>query len=227
MTTLPSRIGRMRLPTLCFIIDRNQCGKTEPEEVMKAAIAGGANVVQLREKDLPAAELFSLGTRLRELSRGKALLLINDRVDVAQAAGADGVHLPENGVPTAMARWILGRHTIIGKSVHSVEAAKQAERDGADFVQFGTVFASSAKKDVEPVGLDVLQEVAAAVSIPVLAVGGVTADNAGKVIEAGAGGASVISAICKSKDPKATTESIIGSMTDAWQKRSGPKKVAS
>lgn len=226
MTTLPSRIGRLRLPTLCFIIDRSQCGKTEPEEVVKAAMAGGANVVQLREKDLPAAELFSLSTRLREVTRGKALLLINDRVDVAQAAGADGVHLPENGVPTAMARWILGRHTILGKSVHSVEAAKQAERDGADFVQFGTVFASSGKKDVEPVGLEVLQEVAAAVSIPVLAVGGVTPDNAGKLIETGAAGASVISAICKSKDPKAATEAIIGAMAAAWQARAIPKQRA-
>jgi len=224
---LPSRMGRLRLPTLCLIIDCHRCGATELEAVVKAAIEGGVNVVQLREKDLPAGELFSLGIRLREVTRGKALFLINDRVDVAQACGADGVHLPENGLPTSIARWVMGRNALVGCSVHSVEAAAQAERDGADLVQFGTIFVSPSKPDSPPVGPELLREVADAVSVPVLAVGGVTPEKAAEVIAAGAGGAAVISAICGADDPKAAAKSLVEAMTEAWnQRKSGGKARA-
>jgi len=222
---LPTRMGRLRLPTLCLITDRHQCGGTELEAVVKAAIEGGVNVVQLREKDLPAGELFSLGMRLREVTRGKALLLINDRVDVAQACGADGVHLPENGLPTSIARWVMGRHALVGRSVHGVEAAAQAEKDGADLVQLGTIFASPSKPDSPPVGPELLREVADAVSIPVLAVGGVTLENAAEAIAAGAAGAAVISAICGAHDPKAAAKALVEAMTEAWNQRRAGKKA--
>ena len=128
MTTfMTSRMGRLRLPSLCFVTDRKVCGDKPLEDVVSQAIDGGANVVQLREKDLPAGELFALGVRLRAVTKNRSLLLINDRLDIVQACGADGVQLPENGLPTSVARWVLGRHALIGRSVHSVEAAKQAE----------------------------------------------------------------------------------------------------
>jgi len=222
---LPSRMGRLRLPTLCLITDRHRCGGTELEAVVKAAIEGGVNVVQLREKDLPAGELFSLGMRLREVTRGKALLLINDRVDVAQACGADGVHLPENGLPTSIARWVMGRNALVGCSVHSVEAAAQAERDGADLVQLGTIFVSPSKPDSPPVGPELLREVADVVSVPVLAVGGVTRENAAEVIAAGASGAAVISAICGADDPKAAARALVEAMTEAWSRREAGRKA--
>jgi thiamine-phosphate pyrophosphorylase len=222
---LPTRMGRLRLPTLCLITDRHQCGETELEAVVEAAIEGGVNVVQLREKDLSAGELFSLGMRLREVTRGKALLLINDRVDVAQACGADGVHLPENGLPTSIARWVMGRHALVGRSVHGVEAAAQAEKDGADLVQLGTIFASPSKPDSPPVGPELLREVADAVSIPVLAVGGVTLENAAEAIAAGAAGAAVISAICGAHDPKAAAKALVEAMTEAWNQRRAGKKA--
>jgi thiamine-phosphate pyrophosphorylase len=212
-------MGRLRLPTLCFITDRHQCPNTELEPVVQAAIEGGANVVQLREKDLPAGELFSLGMIVRRLTRGKTLLLVNDRCDVAQACGADGVHLPEAGLPTPMARWILGRHGLVGRSVHDVDAAAQAERDGADLVQFGPIFATSSKPVAKPVGIKALREVAAAISIPVLAIGGINPENAAEVIEAGASGAAVISAICRAEDPREATQALVKAMNDAWSER--------
>jgi thiamine-phosphate pyrophosphorylase len=212
-------MGRLRLPTLCFITDRHQCPNSELDPIVQAAIDGGANVIQLREKDLPAGELYSLGINLRRLTRGKALLLINDRCDVAQACGADGVHLPETSLPTAMARWIMGRQTLVGRSVHHADAAVQAERDGADLVQFGPIFATPSKPDAKPVGIEALREVASAVAIPVLAVGGINKDNAAEVIEAGASGAAVISAICGAEGPKEATEALVKAMNDAWRQR--------
>ena len=222
---LPSRIGRLRLPTLCLVTDRHQCGETELEAVVAAAIEGGVNVVQLREKDLPAGDLFSLGMRLREVTRGKALLLINDRVDVAQACGADGVHLPENGLPTSIARWVMGRNALVGRSVHSAEAAAQAERDGADLVHLGTIFVSPSKPDSPPVGPALLREVVDAVSVPVLAVGGVTPENVGEAIAAGASGVAVISAICGADDPKAAAKALVEAMTEAWSQRGAGGKA--
>jgi thiamine-phosphate pyrophosphorylase len=218
-TSPPIRMGRLRLPSLCLVTDRRRCGETSLEDVIMEATQGGANVVQLREKDLSAAELFTLGVRLREVTKNRSLLLINDRVDVAQACGADGIQLPENGLPTPVARWVLGRHALVGRSVHSVEAAAQAEGDGADMVVVGPVFQTASKPDAVPVGLELVREIANAIAIPVLAIGGITPENASDVIRAGASGAAVISAICGAADPKAAAEALVQSMAEAWQER--------
>jgi len=183
------------------------------------AIKGGVNLIQLREKDLPTGELLTLAMRLREVTRGHALLVINDRLDVAMAAGADGVHLPENGLPVAIARWLLGQHTLIGRSVHSEEAATEAEQAGADYVQLGTIYATESKPDAKPAGPGLVRKVSGAVTIPVLAVGGVRPDNAAEVIEAGASGASVISAIQGADDPQAAARQLVEAMSEAWKKR--------
>jgi thiamine-phosphate diphosphorylase len=120
---------------------------------------------------------------------------------------------------------VLGRNALVGCSVHGVEAAVQAEADGADLVQLGTVFASLSKPDSAPVGVKLLREVADAVSIPVLAVGGVTPENAAEVIAAGAAGAAVISAICRAGDPKAAAKALVEAMTEAWNQRAAGKKA--
>lgn len=214
-----TRVGRLRLPTLCLITDRQRCGESPLEDVVSEAIKGGVNLIQLREKDLPTGELLTLAMRLREVTRGRALLVINDRLDVAMAAGADGVHLPENGLPVAIARWLLGQHTLIGRSVHSEEAATEAEQAGADYVQLGTIYATESKPDAKPAGPDLVRKVSGAVTIPVLAVGGVRPDNAAEVIEAGASGASVISAIQGADDPQAAARQLVEAMSEAWKKR--------
>jgi thiamine-phosphate pyrophosphorylase len=218
-TPTVTRIGRLRLPTLCLITDRQRCGESPLEDLVDQAIKGGVNLIQLREKDLPAGDLLALAIRLREVTRGRAILVINDRLDVVEAAGADGVHLPENGLPVAIARWLLGRHGLIGRSVHSEETATEAERAGADYVQLGTIYATESKPGVKPAGTGLVRKVSAAVAIPVLAVGGVRPDNAPEVIEAGASGASVISAIQGAEDPQAAARQLVDAMSDAWKKR--------
>lgn len=217
-----TRIGRLRPPILCLVTDRQRLGESSLEAVVEEAVKGGVNVVQLREKDLPAGELLDLANRLRQATRGRALLVINDRLDVAVAAGADGVHLPENGLPEAVARRLLGRHAVIGRSVHSKEAAVEAEQAGADYVQIGTIYATQSKPELKPSGPKLVREVSAAVAVPVLAVGGVNPENAAEVIDAGALGASVISAVLGADDPQAAARQLVEAMAGAWKKRSEP-----
>jgi len=220
--TVVTRIGRLRLPTLCLITDRRRLGESPLEAVVEQAAKGGVNLVQLREKDLPAGELLALTGRVREVTRGHSLLIINDRLDVVMASGADGVHLPESGLPVAIARWLLGQHVIIGRSVHSKEAAIDAEQAGADYVQLGAIYATKSKPDAKPKGTKLLQEVSAAVSIPVLAVGGIGLDNAPEVIKAGASGASVISAIMGAAEPGEAARQLVEIMAEAWKNRAAP-----
>jgi thiamine-phosphate pyrophosphorylase len=228
MTTfIASRMGRLRLPSLCLVTDRHACGDKSLEDVVLQAIEGGANVVQLREKDLSAAELFKLGVQMRAITKNSALLLINDRVDVAQACGAVGVQLPEDGLPTSVARWVMGRHALIGRSVHDVEAAKQAEADGADMVLVGPVFKTASKPDAKPVGLELVKEIAEGVPLPVIAIGGITPENAGDAIRAGAAGVAVISAICAAADPRGAAETLTQAMAEAWQERVAARAGAS
>ena len=180
-----------------------------------------------RAKSLDGRRRWETARRMADALRPlSALFIVNDRVDVAQACGADGVHLPENGLPVPMARWLLGRHALIGRSVHDVEAAVEAETDGADYVQVGTIFQSPSKPDAKPAGTALLTEVTKAVSIPVLAVGGVNAKNVAKAIEAGAFGASVISAVLDAKDPKAAAEGLVKAMSEAWKTRTVEAKSA-
>ncbi|HEY2382675.1 MAG TPA: thiamine phosphate synthase [Terriglobia bacterium] len=147
------------------------------------AVHDGVDMIQIREKDLPARELFELASRLRTLAAGtKTRILVNDRLDIALAAGLDGVHLPGNGLPPERVRGLV---RMVGMSVHSIAEAVQAERASVDFVVFGPVFDSPGKTAV---GLEPLRNVAAAVKIPVLAIGGVTLMTAGEVLNAGAAG---------------------------------------
>ena len=176
-------------------------------------MAGGVNVVQLREKDLAAAQLVPLADRLRAITEGKALLIVNSRLDVAQVC-ADGVHLPERGASVAATRRLAGDGLIIGRSVHSVEEAVKAQEEGADYVQVGAIFPTRSHPG-PPAGLALLESVAARVSIPILAVGGITAGNVGQVMRAGARGAAVISAILGAPSPGAAARRLAEAMAEA------------
>ena len=129
-------------PVLCLVTDRRLCRGRKLEQVVEAAVEGGCGMVQLREKDLPAGKLLDLAVRLRSITSGRALLIVNDRVDVALAAGADGVQLPEDGLAVDAARQV-GGNMLVGRSVHSVAGGVQAVADGADFLVAGSVFATS------------------------------------------------------------------------------------
>lgn len=205
-------MGKLTVPCLALVTDRSALGGLSLEEAVAQAVEGGANLVQLREKDLPAAELLTLAERLRAVTQGRALFLVNDRLDVALACAADGVHLPERGLPVAAARRLAGQEFIIGRSVHSVAEAVRVQEEGADYVQVGTIFASRSHPDQAPAGLGLLQEVAAAVTIPILAVGGITAANVGEAMMAGASGVAVISAILGAPSPREAARALAQAM---------------
>jgi thiamine-phosphate pyrophosphorylase len=185
-----------------LVTDRHRAAPRDIVEVVTAAIKGGVQFVQLREKDLPAGELFALAQRLREVTRERALLVVNDRADVALACNADGVHLGEASLPVAAGRRIIGREKLLGRSVHTVAAATEAERDGADYLIAGAIFPTASHPDAAPQGLDFLREVCAAVKIPVFAIGGITRANARDCLAAGAHGVAVMGEIIGADKPE-------------------------
>jgi thiamine-phosphate pyrophosphorylase len=171
-------------------------------EIARMAIAGGADVIQLRDKKLGGKELLHCAIEIREIARNAgALFLVNDRLDIALASGADGVHLGQEDLPARNVRAICPPGFIIGVSAGTVDEALQAERDGADYIGLGPVFNTASKDDAGPVcGLGTLKEVKKCVSIPVIAIGGISSANAKDVILSGADGLAVISAVVGQDD---------------------------
>lgn len=175
---------------------------------VEEALQGGCRAVQLREKDLPIQEMLRLAYRFREMTAGyNARLFINDRVDVALAAGADGVHLGHGGMPVRGARKAGGMSMLIGYSTHGVDDAVSAEEDGADFITLGPVYETPSKiRYGPPLGTGVVMQAREKVKIPVFAIGGIKTEKIQEVKEAGADGIALISGILASKDPRKTTE---------------------
>ena len=198
----PSR-SSLPYPTLCLVTDRTYAQAQPMAAKVAAAVEGGVNVVQLRDKDLPAGQLLALAKVIRDVTRdNKALLLVNDRVDVALAAGADGVQLGEEALPVEDARRAGGNRLLVGRSVHSLRGAQEAEAQGADFLLVGTIFPTGSKPEAVPMGLELLASVGQSVGIPFLAIGGVTSSNVAQVMAHGAAGAAVISAILGPSDTR-------------------------
>jgi thiamine-phosphate pyrophosphorylase len=166
-----------------------------------AAKLEGVDYLQLREKDLTGRELYHLALDIKQVLPPGTRLLINDRLDVALAAGADGVHLGENSLPPAVARRLLGPEKIMGVSVHSVTAAREAEKAGADYLLFGHIFPTASKEGIPPRGVGSLREVVASVGIPIIALGGINAANARQCLAAGVRGVAVMSAVMAAPDP--------------------------
>ena len=195
---------------LYLVTDRTRTGGRPLPEVVEAAVRGGVDAVQLREKDLPAGALFELARELRRrCTRHGVRLLINDRIDVALAVGADGVHLPVDSFAAGDARALVGPGRLIGVSTHSLEQAQRASAAGADFVVFGPVFATPSKRPFgPPLGLEALARAAGAVSVPVFAIGGVTAERADAVYRHGAHGIAAIAAVLEATDPTAAARAL-------------------
>ena len=176
-------------------------------------------MVQLRERDLPAAEMLDLACSLREITRGRALLFVNDRVDVALACEADGVQLGESSLPVEAARRVSRGRLLLGRSVHSVEGAVAAETLGADMVIVGAIFPTASHPGTPTAGVGLLAQVSNAVDIPVLAIGGVTSANVASVMRAGASGAAVIGEIMSSQAPREASKALADSMRGSWKSR--------
>ena len=190
---------------LCVITDAQY--QFHHEQLARLACAGGAGMIQFRDKRLPDGEFARAALLVRDACWEHAVpMIINDRVEIARDVRADGVHLGRSDMTVAKARALLGDEAIIGASAGSAEEAREAEDAGADYVGFGHIFATSSKtKATPPVGLEALALACAAVKIPVIAVGGINESNAADVIRAGAWGIAVIAAVCAATDPFAAT----------------------
>ncbi|HEU4454601.1 MAG TPA: thiamine phosphate synthase [Longimicrobium sp.] len=199
---------RLRL----IVVTDPACGEGRTVlEVVRAALRGGAPAIQLRAKHETAREATELARALMAETRAAgALLFVNDRVDVALAAGADGAHVGEDDLPVEAARRITPPGFLLGMSAATPEAALQAQRDGADYVGTGPVLATESKPDAgEAVGLLRIAAVAQAVEIPVIGIGGIALTNAADVVRAGGAGVAVISAVMRADDPEAATRDLL------------------
>jgi len=196
---------------LYLVTDRRLTGGRELVDVVEQALIGGVQAVQLREKDLGGAELFHLAQALKDVcARRRARLFINDRIDIALAVDADGVQLAGASMPIGAARELLGENKLIGASIHSLHEAQQAVRDGADFVLFGPVYFTPSKAAYgAPQGIDRLKEVVEKISIPVYAIGGITAENVEEIKKIGARGVALIAAVMSARDPAAAARAIV------------------
>ncbi|NPV26002.1 MAG: thiamine phosphate synthase [Firmicutes bacterium] len=197
--------------TLYVITDQQLSSPRSNREVITQALAGGATAVQLREKALPERQLWQQAVELREITaRAGAAFIINDRVDLALAVDADGVHLGQDDLPAEVARKLLGPGKILGISVTSVAEALAAQAAGADYLGVGPIYPTTTKSDARDiVGLAGLKEIRQVVSLPLIAIGGINLTNIREVISAGADGIAVVSAIVTAPDIAKTTQEML------------------
>jgi thiamine-phosphate pyrophosphorylase len=181
-----------------------------PTDLARLLLEGGARVMQLRLKDSPARAQYEAALVIAELChQAGALLLVNDRPDIALLAGADGVHLGQDDLPLRAARRLLGTRAIIGISTHSLEQALKAERDGADYIGFGPIYPGGIKQTVAAQGVEKLREVRAAVKLPIVAIGGIRDANVRDVLSAGADAVAIISDVIQAPDIPSKVRAII------------------
>ena len=197
---------------LHVLTDRDWSRGRTTAAIGAAALAGGATVIQLRDKTASTRELVAQGLVLRELTRQHgALLIVNDRVDVALAVDADGAHVGQDDMPAALARRLLGPGRILGVSAGTLAEAAQAAADGADYLGVGPIHTTRGKADAGPAtGEALLSEIAARVSLPLVAIGGLDAANAAASIRAGAAGVAVITAVVAAEDVEAAARDLAG-----------------
>ncbi|TMQ25717.1 MAG: thiamine phosphate synthase [Candidatus Rokuibacteriota bacterium] len=192
---------------LYVILDRGAARGRDLADLLEAVIAGGCRMVQLREKEWPSGRLLPLAERLRaRCAAAGVTFVVNDRLDLALAVGADGVHLGQDDLPARAARPLLRGGMILGVSTHSLAQARAAQADGADYVAVGSMFATRSKADFQLVGPDLIRKLRAEIRVPLIGIGGITHDNVREVIGAGADGVAVISAVGAADDPRAATE---------------------
>lgn len=200
-----------RLSNLLFtlITDRNHC-KQPLLHTVKLALEGGVKTVQLREKGLATHELYSLACELRKITSDfKANFIVNDRVDIALAVEADGVHLGWQSLPFPVVRRLVGSEKLIGVSTHNRQEALQAQSCGADYITFGPVFDTPSKAGLlKPTGVEEIKKLKNEIDLPIVAVGGMNGKNVESVLNGGADGIAVISSIMQSDDPEDAARSL-------------------
>lgn len=193
-----------------LVTDRRFLKNTPLKKAVEESIKGGARIIQIREKEATTREFFNIANEIHDITKYYNVpLIINDRIDIAQAIKAEGVHLGQDDMPIEYARKILGEDIIIGISCGNVNEALEAQNKGANYLGLGAVFSTNTKKDIDiPIGLNGLKEITSKIHIPSVAIGGVNHSNAKSVMETGVSGLSVISCILGSNDIKKATEEL-------------------
>jgi len=199
------KIGRLHVLT-----DTELQSRFSHVELAKLAIKGGADILQFRQKIGTTREIIEICREIKRLCEDSdVMFIVNDRVDVAIASEADGVHLGQEDFPIPLARKLLGETAIIGGSAVTLEEAQECLSEGADYIGFGPVYPTTSKNDAGPVtGIELLKEVVNAISIPIIAIGGITVENTLEVMRAGAQGIAVISAVCCQENPEQATRDL-------------------
>ena len=179
-------------------------------KTIEEGIKGGVSVVQIREKTADTLDFYNLALKVKEITEKYNIpLIINDRVDIALAIDADGVHVGQSDMPCDVTRKLIGKDKILGISAATVDEAKKAQKDGADYIGTGAVFPTQTKKDADSVTKQQLKEIVESIDIPVVAIGGITLENAIELKDTGISGLSVVSAIMSSDNPKKSSEELL------------------
>ena len=201
---------------LYVIVDRAALKGRSPAEVAAAAMRGGADVIQWRDKEDSDLDFLEVARRLRELAREQGVLfIVNDRVAVAMLCKADGVHLGHEDLPVPEVRALVGRSMLIGRSTHSLQEALEAEKAGADYIGVGPVFSTPTKPGYPAVGLDLVRQIGPRIRIPWMAIGGIDLENAGLVSSAGAVRVAVVRAVAAASDPEAAARALKGKLSSS------------
>ena len=208
-----------------MILDPGASRGRDAVTLLEAVLAGGGRLVQLREKTLPLSELFPLAEAIRQRCRqAGARFIVNDRADLALAVDADGLHVGQDDMPAPVARRLLRPGMILGVSTHDETQARQALRDGADYVAVGSIFPTGSKAGFQLVGPALVRKLRPEISVPLVAIGGITEDNVGQVMAAGADSVAVISAVCGAPDPAEATRSFLRRIGATLGRTSPPKE---
>lgn len=202
------RPGRPQQWRLCLLLTGSLCG-LDWRDTLRQSLDAGADCVQVREKGMEAGTLLARAIEVVAMCRGRASVIVNDRPDIALLAGADGVHLGQTDLPAAEVRKLVGRQLLIGVSTSKLDEAKQAKRDGADYCGVGPMFPTTTKHKDVIVGPGYLREYTAWNGLPHLAIGGITPDNAPRLVEAGARGLAISSCVCASDEPGAVVAKLL------------------
>ena len=190
--------------TLYLVTDRQLMNCDSLTEAVEQAILGGCTMIQLREKELPSLEFYNQAVAVKQVTeRYHIPLIINDRIDIAMAVQATGVHIGQHDLPAAAVRKVIGENMLLGVSASSIAEAIQAQQDGADYLGVGAMFPTGTKTDADSVSMEELQKIRTAVSLPIVVIGGINKGNAGRFKPMGIDGLAVVSAIIAQSDIKA------------------------
>lgn len=193
-----------------YLVTNNSEDEEKFLNIIEESLKGGVSVVQLREKKAETLDFYNLALKVKEITQKYNVpLIINDRIDIALAIDAEGVHIGQSDIPAQIARLLIGKDKILGVSAANIKEAKKAQRDSADYIGVGAVYPTNTKDDATSVSKKELKEIVKSVDIPAVAIGGITRENAHELNDCGIDGISVVSAIMNSQNPKTASENLL------------------